>query len=266
LLLQDQLGRTWEAATRANLPKPSQLCRRRASELAFHQKVMVRKLPGPHSHRGGHWFDPSIAHPAQRPVPIIGPIRPFRGGGTLSGSRRSWTPRIRSATRTTPGSRSPPPGRPVEISIRGGTVSYSPDAPPAVRHIDLDLGPGRRVALVGATGAGKSTIAAVLFRFVDLSSGTALLNGRDLAGYDPDDVRAVISGCAQDPHIFDATIRDNLRLARPLASHAELLRSGGAYHRLWQAGHPADMHGLGTEDDPARPPETMTESPCPGSG
>jgi ATP-binding cassette, subfamily C, bacterial CydC len=116
----------------------------------------------------------------------------------------------------------PAPGRPVEISIRGGTVRYSADAPPAVRDIDLDLTPGRRVALVGATGAGKSTIAAVLFRFVDLSSGTVLLNGRDLAGYNPGDVRAVISGCAQDPHIFDTTIRDNLRLARPQAGDAEL--------------------------------------------
>ena len=121
----------------------------------------------------------------------------------------------------------PPPQRPVEISIRGGTVRYSGTEPPAVRDIDLDLGPGRRVALVGATGAGKSTLAAVLFRFADLSSGTARLNGRDLAGYDPDDVRAVISGCAQDPHIFDATIRDNLRLARPQASDAELARAAG---------------------------------------
>jgi thiol reductant ABC exporter CydC subunit len=124
-----------------------------------------------------------------------------------------------------PDSPFPAPGRPVEISIRRGTVRYSPDEPEAVRDIDLDLGPGRRVALVGATGAGKSTLAAVLFRFVDLSSGSARLNGRDLAGYDPDDVRAVISGCAQDPHIFDATIRDNLRLARPQASDAELAQA-----------------------------------------
>jgi ATP-binding cassette, subfamily C, bacterial CydC len=124
-----------------------------------------------------------------------------------------------------PDSPFPAPGRPVEISIRRGTVRYSADAPEAVRDIDLDLGPGRRVALVGATGAGKSTLAAVLFRFVDLSSGSARLNGRDLAGYDPDDVRAVISGCAQDPHIFDATIRDNLRLARPQASDAELAQA-----------------------------------------
>jgi ATP-binding cassette subfamily C protein CydC len=83
----------------------------------------------------------------------------------------------------------PPPNRPVHVCLRGGTVRYSPDAPLAVRNIDLDLEPGRRVALVGAAGAGKSTIAAVLFRFVDLSAGTALLNGRDLAGYRPDDVR-----------------------------------------------------------------------------
>jgi ATP-binding cassette, subfamily C, bacterial CydC len=144
----------------------------------------------------------------------------------------------------------PAPGRPVQISIRGGTVRYSPEEPPAVLNIDLDLGPGRRVALVGATGAGKSTLAAVLFRFVDLSSGTALLNGRDLAGYDPDDVRAVISGCAQDPHIFDAAIRDNLRLARPQASDAELAQAASdarlldwitSLPRGWDT--PAGAHG-----------------------
>jgi ATP-binding cassette, subfamily C, bacterial CydC len=142
------------------------------------------------------------------------------------GQARAAADRIADVLDTTDPVREPehpfPPDRPVHVCIRGGTVRYSPDAPPAVRDIDLDLEPGRRVALVGATGAGKSTIAAVLFRFVDLSAGTALLNGRDLAGYRSDDVRAVISGCAADPHIFDATIRDNLRLARPQSSDAEL--------------------------------------------
>jgi ATP-binding cassette, subfamily C, bacterial CydC len=116
----------------------------------------------------------------------------------------------------------PPPERPVTVSISGGSVIYPGQATPAVRDIDLDLEPGRRVALVGPTGAGKTTVAAVLFRFAGLSGGTARLNGLDLAGYDPDDVRAVITGCAADPHIFDATIRDNLRLAQPDASDAEL--------------------------------------------
>jgi ATP-binding cassette, subfamily C, bacterial CydC len=105
----------------------------------------------------------------------------------------------------------PPPERPVTISLSGAAVRYPGQVTDTVRDIDLDLRPGRRVALVGATGAGKSTVAAVLFRFADLSAGTARLNGRDLAGYDPDDVRA--------------TIRDNLRLARPgepAAGDAEL--------------------------------------------
>ena len=116
----------------------------------------------------------------------------------------------------------PPPGRPVALSVRGATVVYPGQAVPAVQDVDLDLPPGRRVAVVGATGAGKSTLASVLFRFTDLTAGRVLLNGRDLTGYDPDDVRTVISGCAAGPHIFDATIRDNLRLARPQASEDEL--------------------------------------------
>src|SRR5262249_55175648 len=78
------------------------------------------------------------------------------------------------------------------------------------------------VALVGANGAGKSTLAAVLMRFCELSSGAALLNGHDLTGYAADDVRSVIGGCPQDPHLFDATLRDNLRLARSGATDEEL--------------------------------------------
>jgi len=121
----------------------------------------------------------------------------------------------------------PAPERPVHVCIHGGSVRYPGRDTTAVLDIDLDLRPGRRVALVGPAGAGKSTIAAVLFRFLDLTSGTALLNGRDLSGYDPDDVRAVIGGCAADPHIFEGTIRDNLRLAKPAASDDELAAAAG---------------------------------------
>jgi thiol reductant ABC exporter CydC subunit len=125
-----------------------------------------------------------------------------------------------------------PPRQPVHVVLRGVTVGYGAGQPPTVRDIDLDLAPGRRVALVGATGAGKSTIAAVLLRFLDPSAGSALLNGQDLTGYDPDDVRAVITGCAQDPHIFDTSIRDNLRLARPDASDDELAAAASAARLL----------------------------------
>ena len=124
----------------------------------------------------------------------------------------------------------PLPARPVRVRLAGVRVRYQPGAPLALDGVDLDLRPGRRVALVGPNGAGKSTVAAVLLRFCDPvpgDGGTVTLGGpgeagRDLAEFAADDVRTVIGGCPQDPHIFDATVRDNLRLARPGASDGEL--------------------------------------------
>ena len=121
----------------------------------------------------------------------------------------------------------PRPEPPVSISLRGVRVRYRPDGPFVLDGVDLDLEPGRRVALVGPNGAGKSTVAAVLMRFVDLSGGAATLNGHDLAGYAADDVRRLVGGCLQDPHVFDTTIGDNLRIGRPGASERELAVAAG---------------------------------------
>ena len=63
----EEFGRSQLARTALNL---SQLCRREASDLAFHRKAVARKMTGPHSHRGGHWFDPSIAHQVSRYVDL----------------------------------------------------------------------------------------------------------------------------------------------------------------------------------------------------
>jgi ATP-binding cassette, subfamily C, bacterial CydC len=114
------------------------------------------------------------------------------------------------------------PDGPIRVTLRGAEVRYQPGGPAALDGIDLDLPPGQRVALIGPNGAGKSTVASVLLRFVDLSSGTATLNGHDLASYAADDVRTRIGGCPQDPHIFDAPLRDNLRLARPTCTDEQL--------------------------------------------
>jgi len=142
-----------------------------------------------------------------------------------------------------------PPG-PFGIQLIEATVRYRPDGPPALDRISLDLPPGRRVALVGANGAGKSTVAAVLMRFCELTAGTALLDGHDLASYAADEVRSVIGGCPQDPHLFDATIRDNLRLACPdvtdeelegAAARARLLPWIGSLPRGWDT--PVGTHG-----------------------
>ena len=116
----------------------------------------------------------------------------------------------------------PLPGGPLQVRLRGACVRYEPGGPLALDGVDLDLDAGRRVALVGPSGAGKSTVAALLLRFCDLAGGTATLGGADLASYDPDAVRTVITGCAQDPHLFDTTIAANITLARPGASQDEL--------------------------------------------
>jgi thiol reductant ABC exporter CydC subunit len=116
----------------------------------------------------------------------------------------------------------PLPEGPVRVRLRGAQVRYQPGGPLALDGVDLDLDCGRRVALIGPSGAGKSTVAAVLLRFADLSGGRAMLGGADLSAYRADDVRTVIGGCAQDPHIFDTTIAENLRLARPKAGQEQL--------------------------------------------
>jgi ATP-binding cassette, subfamily C, bacterial CydC len=116
----------------------------------------------------------------------------------------------------------PLPATPGHVRLSGVQVRYEPDGPLALDGFDLDLPPGRRVALIGPSGAGKSTVAAVLLRFRDTVGGTVTLNGADLASYSAEAVRSVIGGCPQDPHIFDASISDNLRLARPGATDEEL--------------------------------------------
>ena len=101
-------------------------------------------------------------------------------------------------------------------------VRYEPGGPLALDGLDLDLPPGRRVALIGPSGAGKSTVAAVLLRFCDPAAAPSPWAAPTWPATPPMTVRTVIGGCPQDPHIFDATIRDNLRLARPDATDDEL--------------------------------------------
>ena len=78
------------------------------------------------------------------------------------------------------------------------------------------------MALVGPSGAGKSTLLSALMRSVDYDSGAILLNGVDARAIPPEDVREHITGLTQDPYVFRATLRDNLRLAGPDADDAEL--------------------------------------------
>ncbi|MFO8076790.1 MAG: thiol reductant ABC exporter subunit CydC [Actinomycetota bacterium] len=113
-----------------------------------------------------------------------------------------------------------PSGR--ELRVEDARLRYAPDGPPALDGVDLTLARGRRVALVGPSGAGKTSLAHVALRFRDLDGGRALLDGVDLAAYAAADVRRVIGLVEQDAHLFDTTIGANVRLGRPDAGDDEV--------------------------------------------
>jgi ABC-type multidrug transport system fused ATPase/permease subunit len=95
------------------------------------------------------------------------------------------------------------------------------------------------MVVTGPSGAGKSTLAQLLVRFLERRGGDARIDGHDLRDHHQDDIRAAVLLSAQEPHVFDSTIRANLLLARPEASDAELLRAlGNARLGEWVASLP----------------------------
>jgi ATP-binding cassette subfamily C protein CydC len=116
------------------------------------------------------------------------------------------------------------PTGPPSIALRSVWASYPGATASALRGVDLDLSPGRRVAVVGPSGSGKSTLAAVLLRFLATESGEVTLNGTAFDRFDGDELRTVVGLVDQDAHLFETTIAENLRVGRREASDIELRR------------------------------------------
>jgi ATP-binding cassette subfamily C protein CydC len=135
------------------------------------------------------------------------------------------------------------------VALEDVTARYSPDAPPVLSAFDLRLEPGRRLALVGPSGAGKTTVTSLLLRFLDPAEGRGTLDGRDLRAYRQEDVRRTYALAGQEAHVFDSTIRANLLLARPDATEAELdLALRRAHLDEWVATLPDGVDTLVGED------------------
>ncbi|MET7345959.1 thiol reductant ABC exporter subunit CydD [Streptomyces sp. NPDC087866] len=115
-----------------------------------------------------------------------------------------------------------PPASPFPLEVHGLSARYPGTAHDALTSADLTLEAGRRIAVVGPSGSGKTTLAQVLLRFLDARAGTYRIGGVEASALDGDTVRRLVGLCAQDAHIFDSSLRENLRLARPAASEPEL--------------------------------------------
>ncbi|MGW6769625.1 thiol reductant ABC exporter subunit CydD [Streptomyces sp. NPDC055037] len=115
-----------------------------------------------------------------------------------------------------------PPVSPFPLEVRGLAARYPGQRRDALSGFDLTLTAGKRVAVVGPSGSGKTTLAQVLLRFLDAREGGCRLGGTDTAALDGDTVRRFVGLCAQDAHLFDSSVRENLRLARTDATEDEL--------------------------------------------
>jgi ATP-binding cassette subfamily C protein CydCD len=105
------------------------------------------------------------------------------------------------------------------------TVAYPGRSRPALDQLSLTIGPGEHVALLGPSGAGKSTVISLLLRFADPATGRITAGARDLSTIPAAVWRRDVAWVAQRPHLFRGTIEENLRLARPGATGAELARA-----------------------------------------
>jgi ATP-binding cassette, subfamily B, bacterial len=118
----------------------------------------------------------------------------------------------------------------IEGHVRFRQVSFAYGDQPTLHDVELEARPGQTIALVGSTGAGKSTILSLLTRFYESSSGRVTIDGIDIAGLSKNSLREHLGYVTQEPFLFNGTVRENLELAKRDATDAELWASLEAAH------------------------------------
>jgi ATP-binding cassette subfamily B protein len=123
---------------------------------------------------------------------------------------------------TSPAGAPPLPPGSGHVRLEGVSFRYEGTSQPALREVDLDVPAGRTVALVGATGSGKTTLAALLARLYDPASGSVQIDGADLRSVEVASVRRAVALVTDDPFLFSATVHENIAYADPTATRADV--------------------------------------------
>lgn len=151
-----------------------------------------------------------------------------RAGALMAGAAASAR-RLFEAADTRPPIAEPADPAPLpagnDLVLSGVTFGWRPDAPPVLDELDLTLRVGERVAILGASGAGKSSLSALLLKFAAPQGGTIRIGGTDIQALSSADLRQRIICLSQDARLFDVSIAENLRLAAPGAPEAALWRA-----------------------------------------
>jgi ATP-binding cassette, subfamily C, bacterial CydD len=129
----------------------------------------------------------------------------------------------------TPRANLPLPSR-MDLDFQDVTYAYEGGLRPALRGLAFAIGEGQTVALVGATGAGKSTVANLLLRFIEPDGGSIMAGGVPLSSIEPATWRTQVAWVAQRPYLFNGTVAENIGLAKPGARPDEIVAAAAAAH------------------------------------
>ncbi len=159
---------------------------------------------------------------------LQGPLNSIFQAAVLMGSAQAGLNRIETVFNertTTPAPIKDEPALSATPSLAFANVSFFYEDRPTLNQVDFTIPYGQQVALVGPSGAGKSTVTALLLRLYDPNEGAVLLDGHDLRSLQPRTIRRKFGIVPQEPFLFQTTVRENVRVAKPDATDEKIIEA-----------------------------------------